>query len=99
MIFTLPDFATGVTWYIGFLKVVLTIALALGAWRMVRGPGFADRFVALDMLTSVAISLAALTAVTTGRGNFLDIGLGIALINFVATAALASFLEQKGKDE
>lgn len=84
-------------WYAGFLAFVLTIPLGLAAWRMVHGPGFADRFVALDMLTSVAIAFSATTAVATGRGAFLDIGLGIALVNFVATAALASFLERKGK--
>ena len=62
---------------------------------MIRGPGYADRVVALDMLTGVAVSLAALTAVATGRGAFLDIGLGVALINFASTCAFATFLERK----
>lgn len=77
------------------LAVVLAIALVLAAWRMVRGPSLADRFIALDMLTALAVGFAALTAVATGRGEFLDIGLGLALINFVATAAFAAFLERK----
>jgi multicomponent Na+:H+ antiporter subunit F len=74
---------------------VLAISLALAAYRMIRGPGYADRFVALDMLTAVVLSLAALTALATGRGAFLDIGLGVALINFVSTCAFAAFLERK----
>lgn len=78
------------------LAVPLCTALALAGWRMVRGPGTADRFVAFDMLTAVATGFAALTAIATGRSGFLDIGLGIALINFVATAAFALFLERKG---
>jgi len=41
------------------------------------------------------VSLAALTAVATGRGAFLDIGLGVALINFASTCAFATFLERK----
>lgn len=77
------------------LAVVLAIALVLAAWRMVRGPSLADRFIALDMLTALAVGFAALTAVATGRGEFLDIGLGLALINFVATAAFAALLERK----
>ncbi|PXA92409.1 cation transporter [Nostoc sp. 3335mG] len=81
------------------LTVLLTGALILAAWRMVRGPSFADRFIALDMLTAVAVGFAALTAVATGRGAFLDIALGISLINFVATAAFAVFLERKQKEE
>ncbi len=80
------------------LIAVLALPLALAAYRMVRGPGYADRFVALDMLTAVVVSLAALTAVATGRGAFLDIGLGVALINFVSTCAFATFLERKGGD-
>lgn len=76
---------------------VLTVPLGLAAWRMIMGPGMADRFVALDMLTAVAVTLAALAAVRTGSGAFLDIALGIALVNFVATSALASFLERKSK--
>lgn len=78
------------------LIAVLVLPLALAAYRMVRGPGFADRFVALDMLTAVVVSFAALTAVATGRGAFLDIGFGIVLINFVSTCAFTTFLERKG---
>lgn len=79
------------------LASVLALALVLAAWRMIRGPSFADRFIALDMLTAIAVSFAALTTVATGSDVFLDIGLGIALINFVATAAFAVFVERKGR--
>ena len=78
------------------LIAVLALPLALAAYRMIRGPGYADRFVALDMLTGVVVAVAALTAVATGRGAFLDIGLGVALINFASTCAFATFLERKG---
>ena len=78
------------------LAAALALPLALAAWRMIRGPGYADRVVALDMLTSVVVSLAVLTSVATGRGAFLDIGLGVALINFVSTCAFATFLENFG---
>ncbi len=77
------------------LTAGLAVPLALAAYRMIKGPGYADRVVALDMLTAVVVSLAALTAVATGRGAFLDIGLGVALINFASTCAFATFLERK----
>ena len=83
------------TLFLTLLSFLLSGALLLAAWRMVHGPSFADRFIALDMLTAVAIGFAAVTAVATGRGAFLDIALGISLINFVATAAFASFLERR----
>lgn len=77
------------------LIAVLALPLALTAYRMIRGPDYADRFVALDMLTAVFVALSALTALATGRGTFLDIGMGIALVNFVATCAFATLLERK----
>ena len=77
---------------------VLAVALALAAYRMLKGPSYADRFVALDMLTAVVVSLSALTALATGRSAFFDVGLGVALINFVSTCAFAAFLERR-RDE
>lgn len=78
------------------LVLVLAVSLALAGYRMLRGPGYADRFVALDMLTAVVVALCALTALATGRGAFLDVGLGAALINFASTCAFAAFLERRG---
>ena len=88
---TMPDLATVAT----VLIAVLALPLALVAYRMIKGPGYSDRLVSIDMLTAVVVALAALTALATGRGEFLDIALGVALINFVATCAFATFLERK----
>jgi multicomponent Na+:H+ antiporter subunit F len=77
------------------LIAVLAVSLGLAAYRMLKGPGYADRFVALDMVTAIVVSLSALTALATGRGAFLDVGLGVALINFVSTCAFAAFLERR----
>lgn len=77
------------------LIAVLALSLALAAYRMLKGPGPADRFVALDMITAIVVSFSALTALATGRGAFLDVGLGAALINFASTCAFAVFLERK----
>jgi multicomponent Na+:H+ antiporter subunit F len=81
------------------LIAVLALSLALAAYRMLKGPGYADRFVALDMLTAVVVSIAALTALATGRGAFLDVGLGVALINFASTCAFAAFLERRRRKQ
>jgi multisubunit Na+/H+ antiporter MnhF subunit len=78
------------------LLVVLMLALLVAGIRLVRGPGYADRFVALDMLTVTAVAVAALATGATGRREFLDVGLGLSVIGFVATVALAAFLERKG---
>ena len=90
---THPALATAAT----ILIAVLALPLALASYRMIRGPSYADRFVALDMLTAVAAGMAALTAVATGSGAFLDVALGVVLINFVSTCAFTAFLERKGR--
>ena len=77
------------------LIALLALSLALAAYRMLKGPGYADRVVALDMLTAVVVAIAALTSLATGRRAFIDVGLGAALINFVSTCAFAAFLERK----
>ena len=78
------------------LIAVLAVPFALAAYRMIKGPGYADRFVALDMLTAVVVCFSALAALSTDRSAFLDIGLGVVLINFVSTCAVAAFVERKG---
>ena len=83
-------------WLGAGLLALLTVPLAMTFWRMVRGPGIADRFIAVDMLTGIAVAVAALVAGATGRREFLDVAFGLALIAFVGTCAFAAFLERKG---
>lgn len=78
------------------LLVILLAPLVMTLLRMLRGPTYADRFVALDMLTGLAVTMGALTMAATGRREFLDVALGLAIFGFVGTCALAAFLEQKG---
>ncbi len=78
------------------LLIVLCAPLVLTFARMLKGPGVADRFVALDMLTGIAMAMAALAAVASGRREFLDVAFGVAVFGFVGTCALAAFLERKG---
>jgi multicomponent Na+:H+ antiporter subunit F len=79
------------------LTLFLMLPLALAVYRMIAGPTFVDRIVALDMLTGLAVAIAALTAAATGRREFLDVGFGLALISFVGTCAFAAFVERKGR--
>lgn len=77
------------------LLLLLMAPLTLTIMRMLRGPGPADRFVALDMLTGIAVSAAALAALASGRREFLDVAFGLAIFGFVGTAAMAAFLGRK----
>lgn len=79
------------------LLALLVVPLGMTLARMIHGPSQADRFVALDMLTGLAVSAAALTMAATGRREFLDVGMGLAVFGFMGTCALAAFLARRGR--
>jgi multicomponent Na+:H+ antiporter subunit F len=74
---------------------VLTVAMGLVVVRLVRGPSLADRVVALDVLTAVAIGFIAAYVVASGATALLDAALVLALVGFLATAAFAHFVEHR----
>lgn len=77
---------------VGFGLIMLSLVVAFV--RLVKGPSFSDRVVALDMMSISIVAFCALYAVKTGVGSFLDIAAVVALIGFLATVALARFAER-----
>jgi len=65
--------------------------------RMVRGPSFADRVVALDMITVLMVGFAGVYVVATGRDEFLDVAVVIGLIGFLGTVAFARYAERQNQ--
>ena len=77
----------------GFVLVMLGVVLAL--MRLVRGPSLPDRVVALDTMTVLIVAFCGLFALDTGVRAFLDVAVVLALVGFLATVALARFIERK----
>ena len=73
-------------------------AIALGVARMLRGPTQADRIIALDVIFSASIALTAAAALATGRALFLDIGIGLAIVGFVATIVWARLIDKSPRE-
>ena len=73
--------------------VLVGIGLAGAAFRLVRGPEPADRVVALDLITVLLIAITSLIALRTENVLYLDPALALALVGFLATVALARYLE------
>lgn len=73
-------------------------ATALAVVRMLRGPSQADRIIALDVVFSACIALCAAAALATGRALFLDIGIGLAIVGFVATIVWARLIDKSPRD-
>ena len=86
-----------ITFASSVLLALMVIPIGMTLCRMLMGPDHGDRFVALDMLTGIAVATAALAAVVTQRREFMDVGLGLAIFGFVGTCALAAFLEKRRK--
>ena len=74
----------------------LAVAAALCVARLLRGPSFADRIVALDTLLVVVVSGLAVNAVRTESGEYLDVAVVAALLGFTGTSLVARFIERRG---
>ena len=68
-------------------------AFLLALYRFFRGPSAADRVVAFDVLTIVAITGIGLAAIVAGRGIYLDVALVYALLSFLGVIVVARYLE------
>lgn len=77
---------------VSFILVMLGI---VGAFvRLVKGPSLPDRIVALDMMTVLIVSFCGLYAVQSGVTAFVDVAIVVAIIGFLATVALARFVDR-----
>ncbi len=82
------------------LALVLVVLIGGTMYRLLKGPAAADRFVALDMLTGVAVALLALVSVLLLRRELLDVALGVASFSFLGTVAAGAFLARhRGRKE
>ncbi len=92
-----PDFP-----FLGLLKrgfFILLVSGFLCLFRIFKGPTSSDRIVSIDMLGILIIGVCCLLSIATGRLWYMDIGIAWALQSFIATLALAKFLEGKDFDE
>lgn len=73
-------------------QVLLGLAMACAAFRMLRGPRSPDRVLALDALYLSAMLLLLTYGIQTGRTLYFEAALVIALLGFAGTMALGKFL-------
>lgn len=79
-------------WSIFLAQILLVIAMACAAYRLLRGPRAQDRVLGLDTLYVNATMLLLTFGIRAGSALYFEAALIIALLGFVATAALAKFL-------
>lgn len=71
---------------------MMTVALALNFWRLLRGPTAPDRVVALDTMYINTVALLVLLGIVRGSALYFEAALLIALLGFVGTVALCKFV-------
>jgi multicomponent K+:H+ antiporter subunit F len=69
----------------------LGLALAMNLWRLFKGPGLADRILALDTMVINVIGLIVLAGIAGGSGTAFEAALLLAMVGFVGTVAYAKF--------
>ena len=73
-------------------EIMLTLAMACAAARLLIGPRAQDRVLALDTLYVNAMLLMLTFGMRETTTLYFEIALVIAIVGFVSTAALARFL-------
>ena len=89
-----PDIALSLATTVAL--VMLGLALLISVVRIIIGPTLADRVLALDLMTVVAMGFVGAIALRTGLMLYLDIAIALALLGFLATIALARYILHRG---
>jgi multicomponent K+:H+ antiporter subunit F len=84
--------ASLLTWSLLAAQILLGLAMACAAFRMLRGPRAQDRVVGFDTLYVNAMLLLLTFGIRSGTSLYFEAALVIALLGFVGTVALAKFL-------
>ena len=79
-------------WALAVAFGALGIALALNLWRLFKGPGVADRILALDTMVINVIGMIVLAGISGGEGTSFEAALLLAMVGFVGTVAYAKFM-------
>ncbi|MFN4262294.1 MAG: cation:proton antiporter [Thioalkalivibrionaceae bacterium] len=74
----------------------LSLALALGFWRLVQGPSLPDRVVALELIASLTVGFIGVYAISSARAPFIDVAMVLAITAFLSAVAFARYLEKGG---
>ncbi|GJE27809.1 K+/H+ antiporter subunit F [Methylobacterium organophilum] len=86
--------ATVLDWGLALAQGMLVLAMALAAWRMLRGPRAQDRILGLDTFYLNGMLAIVVHGMRTGSSLYFEAALIIGMIGFTATVALAKFLMQ-----
>ena len=82
------------TYFITGSIILITLAMIVIIYRLVKGPNPSDRVIALDTLGVCLISLVGLFSIIVETSFFLEIILLLAILSFIGTIAFSKFIEK-----
>jgi len=74
--------------------ILISIAIGLSLYRVVKGPGIFNRTAAVNIIGTKTIALLVVMGYYFERPYFFDIALLYAMINFIGTLVFAKYLEK-----
>lgn len=75
--------------------IFLMLAMIFTLYRLLKGPSFNDQIAAMDLLASVIIGIILVYAMLVNHILYFDITIIIALVSFIGTIAISTFIKQK----
>ena len=69
--------------------------IAVAVWRLWRGNAVMDRLVAADTISTITLAIFVLLALIERDALFMDTALGVALLSFIGTLALARYIANR----
>ena len=84
--------ATVLAWALDIATAATALALLLCGVRLIRGPQWVDRILALDTLYVNAVALIVLLGIRLQTALLFEAALIVAMLGFVSTVALARYL-------
>ncbi len=79
---------------IGLFMSILSLSMALTAWRLLRGPSIPDRALAFDVIMVHVVGLIALYAIYVDEDLLIDAVIIVAVLGFLGTVAIARYIER-----
>ncbi|MBZ4642900.1 MAG: multicomponent Na+:H+ antiporter subunit [Deferribacteres bacterium] len=76
--------------------IIILVASFFSLYRIIKGPTFFDRVLAVNMIGTKVVVLLVLIDFLYNRPEFVDISIAYALTNFIGTIAILR-LKEKGK--
>lgn len=78
---------------------ILSLAGLIVFIRFLKGPGIANRIVAIDLLIIIGLSAMAVYSILANQPSILDIAMFMALIGFLTIVAFSYYLEKREKND